>query len=76
VTTWTVKTLINIILGVISYAIMWFMGVDFALFWAVAIALMNYDPLFRFAHRRDVACDAVTRAVCVDLDNISCWRRC
>lgn len=39
-----VKTLINIILGVISYAILWLMGVDFALFWAVFIALFNYIP--------------------------------
>lgn len=39
-----VKTLINVILGVASYAIMWFMDVDFALFWAVVIALMNYIP--------------------------------
>ena len=39
-----VKTLINVILGVISYAIMWAMGIDFALFWAVLIALFNYIP--------------------------------
>lgn len=39
-----VKTLINIILGVISYAILWAMNVDFALFWAVVIALTNYIP--------------------------------
>ncbi|MFN8831374.1 MAG: AI-2E family transporter [Labrys sp. (in: a-proteobacteria)] len=39
-----VKTLINVILGVVSYAILWFMGVDFALFWAVFIALFNYIP--------------------------------
>jgi predicted PurR-regulated permease PerM len=39
-----VKTLVNIILGVISYAILWAMGVDFALFWAVVIALTNYIP--------------------------------
>ncbi|MEO1198776.1 MAG: AI-2E family transporter [Pseudomonadota bacterium] len=39
-----VKTLINIILGVMSYAILWVMGVDFALFWALVIALLNYIP--------------------------------
>ena len=39
-----VKTLINVILGVISYAIMWAMDIDFALFWAVLIALFNYIP--------------------------------
>ncbi|PRY23844.1 putative PurR-regulated permease PerM [Aliiruegeria haliotis] len=39
-----VKTLINIILGVISYSILWAMGVDFAAFWAVIIALLNYIP--------------------------------
>ncbi len=39
-----VKTLINVILGVISYVILWAMGVDFALFWAVVIGLTNYIP--------------------------------
>ncbi len=39
-----VKTLINVILGVISYLILWGMNVDFALFWAVVIGLMNYIP--------------------------------
>lgn len=39
-----VKTLINVILGVISYAILWVMDVDFALFWALVIALFNYIP--------------------------------
>ncbi|MCG6856841.1 MAG: AI-2E family transporter [Salaquimonas sp.] len=41
-----IKTLINVILGIVSFAIMWLMGVDFALFWAVTIALMNYIPYF------------------------------
>lgn len=41
-----VKTLINIILAVISYAIMALIGVDFALFWAVLIGLTNYIPYF------------------------------
>lgn len=39
-----VKTLVNVVLGVISYAVMWAFGVDFALFWAVLIALLNYIP--------------------------------
>ena len=39
-----IKTLINVILGVVSYLIMLFMGVDFAVFWAVLIALGNYIP--------------------------------
>ncbi len=38
------KTLINIILGVISYAIMALLGIEFAGFWAVLIALLNYIP--------------------------------
>jgi len=38
------KTLINIILGAVSYVIMLAMGLDFALFWAVTIALFNYIP--------------------------------
>jgi predicted PurR-regulated permease PerM len=39
-----IKTLINVILGAVSYAILWWMGVDFALFWAVMIGLFNYIP--------------------------------
>lgn len=39
-----VKTLINVILGTISFAILWALGVDFALFWAIVIALLNYIP--------------------------------
>ena len=42
----TVKTLINVILGVISYLVMRLMGVDFALFWAIVIGLTNYIPYF------------------------------
>lgn len=40
----TVKTLINLILGAFSYVILEVIGVDFALFWAIAIALLNYIP--------------------------------
>lgn len=39
-----VKTGINLILGAISFVILWGMGVDFALFWAVVIGLFNYIP--------------------------------
>ena len=39
-----VKTLVNIILGAVSYVIMLVMALDFALFWAVLIALFNYIP--------------------------------
>ena len=39
-----VKTGINVVLGVISFVILWAMGVDFALFWAVVIGLFNYIP--------------------------------
>jgi predicted PurR-regulated permease PerM len=39
-----VKTLINLILGVMSFSILWLLDVDFALFWAITIALLNYIP--------------------------------
>ncbi|HET7715391.1 MAG TPA: AI-2E family transporter [Bauldia sp.] len=39
-----VKTLVNVILGAVSYMIMLFMALDFALFWAILIALFNYIP--------------------------------
>lgn len=39
-----VKTLINVIIGTFCYAILWVMDVDFALFWAVMIGLLNYIP--------------------------------
>lgn len=38
------KTLVNIILGVLSLAVMWILGIEFALFWAILIGLMNYIP--------------------------------
>lgn len=40
----TIKTLINCILGIISFIVMAILGVDFALFWAVLITLLNYIP--------------------------------
>jgi predicted PurR-regulated permease PerM len=39
-----VKTVVNAILGAISFAIMLFLGIEFALFWAVLIAFLNYIP--------------------------------
>lgn len=39
-----IKTLINIALGILSFIVLALYGVDFALFWAVMIALLNYIP--------------------------------
>lgn len=39
-----IKTLINIVLGVVSYAALLWMGVDLAGFWAIVIGLLNYVP--------------------------------
>lgn len=39
-----VKTVVNVILGTLSYAIMLLLGIEFALFWAVLIAFLNYIP--------------------------------
>ncbi|WP_147113186.1 AI-2E family transporter [Tateyamaria sp. syn59] len=39
-----VKTVVNVILGAMSYAIMLVLGIEFALFWAVLIAFLNYVP--------------------------------
>ncbi|WP_339948148.1 AI-2E family transporter [uncultured Albimonas sp.] len=39
-----VKTLINLILGGLCLGILLAMGSDFALFWAIVIALLNYIP--------------------------------
>jgi AI-2 transport protein TqsA len=39
-----VKTVVNTILGGISFVIMLFLGIEFALFWAVLIAFLNYIP--------------------------------
>ena len=38
------KTTVNIVLAAISFAIMLFLGVEFALLWAVLIGLFNYIP--------------------------------
>lgn len=39
-----VKTAVNLILGAVSYIIMLALGIEFALFWAVLIAFLNYIP--------------------------------
>ncbi len=41
-----VKTVLNLILGAMSVAIMLLLGIEFALFWAVLIAFLNYIPYF------------------------------
>lgn len=41
-----IKTLINVIIGAVSYAILWAFGIDHALFWALLIGLLNYIPYF------------------------------
>ncbi|WP_170464749.1 AI-2E family transporter [Ruegeria arenilitoris] len=38
------KTLINVILALISFVIMLLLGIEFALFWAILIGLLNYIP--------------------------------
>jgi predicted PurR-regulated permease PerM len=38
------KTLLGVLLGALSWAIMHWMGLEFAPFWAVLIALLNYVP--------------------------------
>lgn len=38
------KTLVNFLLGAISYVVLWAHGIDFAIFWAVVIGLLNYIP--------------------------------
>ncbi len=39
-----VKTVLNVILGAMSFVIMLLLGIEFALFWAVLIAFLNYIP--------------------------------
>ncbi|PWJ18323.1 AI-2E family transporter [Jannaschia seohaensis] len=39
-----VKTVVNILLGAISLVMMLALGIDFAVFWAVLIGLLNYIP--------------------------------
>lgn len=39
-----VKTMINIALGLVSFAIMYGFGLEFAVLWAIVIACLNYIP--------------------------------
>lgn len=39
-----VKTMINVVLGLVSWVVMAVMGLEFAIFWAIIIALLNYIP--------------------------------
>ncbi|PWL20030.1 MAG: AI-2E family transporter [Candidatus Aquiluna sp. XM-24bin5] len=39
-----VKTVINMILGALSFIVLLFFGIEFALFWSVLIAFLNYIP--------------------------------
>ncbi|MGO4917749.1 AI-2E family transporter [Pseudogemmobacter sp. W21_MBD1_M6] len=39
-----VKTMINIILGLLSYVVLLAIGIEFALVWAILIAVLNYIP--------------------------------
>ena len=39
-----VKTAINVVLGLLSFAVLALFGVDFAPFWALTIAVLNYIP--------------------------------
>jgi predicted PurR-regulated permease PerM len=39
-----VKTAINVVLGLLSFGVLWAFDVDFAVFWAVVIGLLNYIP--------------------------------
>lgn len=41
-----IKTLINVVLGSVSFVILWALEVDFPIFWALTIALLNYIPYF------------------------------
>jgi len=41
-----VKTVLNIVLGALSYILMLLIGIEFALFWAVLIGFFNYIPYF------------------------------
>ncbi|TDE37127.1 AI-2E family transporter [Antarcticimicrobium sediminis] len=38
------KTLVNVVLGLVSLGVLWLLGIDFPVFWAIVIALLNYIP--------------------------------
>ena len=44
VTYLSTKTLMNVILGTISWILMWMLGIENSVFWAFLIALFNYIP--------------------------------
>ncbi|PWR01562.1 AI-2E family transporter [Meridianimarinicoccus roseus] len=44
VTYLSTKTLINVIVGALSWVVMWLLGIENAMFWAFLIALFNYIP--------------------------------
>lgn len=41
-----VKTFTSVVTGVLSYAVLYWVGIDFALFWGFLIFLLNYIPTF------------------------------
>lgn len=41
-----VKTTVNVVLGVLSYVVLRVIGIEFALFWALLIGVLNYIPYF------------------------------
>jgi len=49
------KTMLSLLLGAVCWAIMTLMGLEFALFWAVLITLLNYVPYMRLVPRRGLA---------------------
>jgi len=44
VTYLSTKTLVNVIIGALSWVIMWIVGIDNAVFWAFMIGIFNYIP--------------------------------
>ena len=40
----SVKTLVSVMTGLVSFLILWLVGLDFAIFWAFLIFLLNYIP--------------------------------
>lgn len=41
-----VKTFTSVVTGILSYAVLYWVGIDFALFWGFLIFLLNYIPTF------------------------------
>ena len=38
------KTLVNVLLGLVSLGVLWLLQIDFPIFWAIVIAILNYIP--------------------------------